>query len=601
MSKFKKILSGRPKSEWDAFRKQADADYEAEFAEELRLREEVLPFKKIPFQAKPTYDYVIERNIKIPMRDGIKLHAEVYRPEAEGTFPVLVNRGPYDCRSTLDDTPAVARCFAERGYVVICQDVRGRFGSEGEFVLNNEAEDGFDTVEWAGKQSWSNGKVGMFGISYNGLACLEAAREKSQYLKAIYPGMISYGVQESGIQQMQALGAWMLWAAYGSEGGNPLRIDLSHLPLCEIDALSGYDSDLFQIFVKNQMFAFESSPEEILSNLSEITIPTYSVTGWYDIFVDAQLDEWRQLKEMNPEARLMIGPYQHNLVEMSEMETPAIGKIPTKKTELKEYFFHMEYFFDQYLKDQKNELSENLAPVKIFVMGINEWRDEYEWPLARAVSKKLFLHSSGNAAIDLNDGVLSWEAPTEDQPTDGYEYDPLYPVHWTEDLDIWSILMTMGDRNTVQERPDVLTYSTPILNDDLEVTGPITAKIYASSSAPDTDFYVILVDVYPDGHTQYLTQGQLRARYRNGMESPQLLNAGEIVELDIVIQSTSNVFQKGHRLRIEITSSDYSRHARNQNVEDEEGVTANTAVAQNKIHHTEVHQSYIMLPIIPTQ
>ena len=126
-------------------------------------------------------------------------------------------------------------------------------------------------------------------------------------------------------------------------------------------------------------------------------------------------------------------------------------------------------------------------------------------------------------------------------------------------------------------RPDVLTYSTPILNDDLEVTGPITAKIYASSSAPDTDFYVILVDVYPDGHTQYLTQGQLRARYRNGMESPQLLNAGEIVELDIVIQSTSNVFQKGHRLRIEITSSDYSRHARNQNVEDEEGVTANTA------------------------
>ena len=142
---------------------------------------------------------------------------------------------------------------------------------------------------------------------------------------------------------------------------------------------------------------------------------------------------------------------------MSEMETPAIGKIPTKKTELKEYFFHMEYFFDQYLKDQKNELSENLAPVKIFVMGINEWRDEYEWPLARAVSKKLFLHSSGNAAIDLNDGVLSWEAPTADQPTDGYEYDPLYPVHWTEDLDIWSILMTMGDRNTVQERPDVLT------------------------------------------------------------------------------------------------------------------------------------------------
>ncbi len=592
------ITAQRTEEEWQAFRDQADADFESDTAEEMRRRAEELPIKEIPFRAEVQYDYVIDYGVRIPMRDGITLHAEVYRPDAEGAFPVVINRGPYDCRSTLDNTPAVARCLAKRGYIVVSQDVRGRFGSEGEPFLGNEAEDGIDTVNWAGTQPWSNGNVGMYGISYGAMTSLEAATGQSQYLKAIYPAMISYNSGPvSGIPALQTMGAWLLWAGYGKEGGNPLRIDLSHLPLVEIDENTGYGSELFKMLVTNTSLTRYTS-EEIEQRLKKINIPTTMIAAWYDIFLDGEIADWNLLHQNNPEARLIIGPYHHNLCEMEEMEHPGIGQLRTEHAELDEYFFAMETLFDTHLKGQG--VVED-APIRLYVMGRNEWRNEDEWPLARTHYKKLYFHSTGYAASDLNDGVMGWEPPVSDQAADAYDYNPLYPVTWSSEKDIWAILMNMGDRNEVEARPDVLTYTTPVLEEDLEVTGPIAAKIYAASSAPDTDFFVTLVDVHPDGHTQYLTQGQIRARYRKGMDQMELITPNEVYEYDISIQSTSNVFLKGHQLRIEISSSDFDRFARNQNVADDEGVTADTQTALNSILHTAEFPSQIVLPVIPNE
>lgn len=599
-----KVFSSRTEAEWQAFRDQADADWKVEMQEEMRIRKEVLPDKLIPFPSPVTHpEIIIEENVDVPMRDGVILRADVYRPKAEGRFPVLMNRGPYDKTASLDFTPSVMRNLARRGWVGICQDVRGRYASEGEYrPFANEIEDGVDSVEWAAAQPWSDGKVGMFGISYNGWTGLGAAVGRAPSLRCIYPGMIGYGMDSRrlGIPQLQGTLSWLLTSGQGQEERNRHRIDLNHLPLHEIDEHAGYPNRVFDAFASDEDFNISLSDEtakaEEVRDLAGIESKIYYVAGWYDELITETLDTWCQIRKTSPDTKLMIGPWHHNLCEMEE---PRIGKVPTDDVELKRYYEQMEMFFAHHLKGEENEVSQSDAPVKLYVMGRNVWRDEHEWPLRRAEFKRLYLHSSGRAGIDLEDGVLDWMPPNGEQIVDEYDYDPLDPVDWTAKLYIWSYLNEMGDREEVQQRKDVLVYSTSVLEEEIEVTGAVTTTLYAASDAPDTDFVVNLVDVHPDGHTQFLCSGIIRARYRNGIDKPELIEPGKVYKYEIKLTPTSNVFLKGHRIRIEVTSSDFSRFARNQNVAAPPGQSSEVKVAHQTVFHTGLHLSHIVLPVIP--
>ena len=591
--------------EWQAFRRQADAAWAEEVAEEERLRREVLPTKAIPFPSPVRYpEIVIEPDVPIPMRDGVVLRADVYRPDAGGKFPVAIYRGPYDKRSSLDDLPAVARNLAQRGYVCIAQDVRGRYASEGSYEpLATETVDGVDTVEWAAAQPWSTGRVGMFGVSYAGFVQFCAAIGRAPHLSCIYPAMIGYGFRsrKAGIPWLTSLGAWLVWAGQGRESGNGNRIDTWHLPLHEIDDKSGYPNPAFDALVNMDLdfrLPGEMPEETVREHLGNIEVPACCVAGWYDELLEDTLDRWVTLRETLPDARLIVGPWHHNLCDLEE---PRMGRVATEDIELKRYYEEMERFFARHLKGEEIASSEAPAPVRLYVMGRNTWRDEYEWPLARTQYRTLYLHSSGRAGASLDDGELQWQPPSREQPPDEYDYDPRDPVRWTHDVDIWSYLLEMGDRREVELRPDVLVYTSPALSEDTEITGRVKAVLFASSDAEDTDFVVNLVDVHPDGHTQYLTHGIVRARYRHGLENPTLLQPGEVCAYEIGLWPTSNVFLAGHRIRVEITSSDFDRYARNQNVAAAPGRSAETRVAHQSVFHSGDAASHLVVPVIPVQ
>ena len=589
---------------WQAFRRQADADWAEERAEEERIRREVLPTKALPFPSPVRYPEVVcDRNVPMRMRDGLVLRADIYRPSAEGRFPVTITRGPYDKTSSLDDTPAVARNLAQRGYVCIAQDVRGRYASDGSYEpFATELEDGVDSVEWAAAQPWSTGKVGMFGISYGGFVQFCAAAGGASHLSCIFPGMIGYGLhtRKGGIPWLTSLGAWLIWAGQGRECLNGNRIDTWHLPLHEIDDKAGYPTPAFDALVTMDLdhrLPGEIPKETARENLRNMEAATCCVAGWYDELLEDTLECWVELRETLPDARLVIGPWHHNLCDLEE---PRMGRVATGDIELKRYYEEMERFFARHLKGEESASSDTGAPIRLYVMGRNIWRNEHEWPLARSQYRKLYLHSGGSAGTSLEDGRLRWQAPAGEQPPDEYDYDPQDPVRWTHDVDIWSCLLEMGDRREVEQRPDVLVYTSPLLEHHTEITGCIKAVLFASSDCEDTDFVVNLVDVHPDGHTQYLTHGIVRARYRHGLENPQLLQPGTICTYEIGLRPTSNVFLAGHRIRVEITSSDFDRYARNQNVAAAPGRTAEMRVAHQVVFHSGDRLSHLVVPVIPS-
>jgi putative CocE/NonD family hydrolase len=412
--------------------------------------------------------------------------------------------------------------------------------------------------------------------------------------------MIGYGfnLRKTGIPPLQ-MAAWFIWAGLGRECKNPLRVDYAHLPLREIDDKSGYPSPQFEAIMTLDLDTMVRGeiPDELRDRrLAQIKTPTYTVGGWYDVVLTDTLDTWIRLKKTQPDLKLMIGPWHHNLCDM---EQARIGKVPTDDVEVKRYYEQMEMFFAHHLKGEENEVSRADAPVKLYVMGKNVWRNEYEWPLERTEYRSLYLHSSGNAGTDLEDGVLDWTPPQGEQAADKYAYDPLNPVSWWAGFDLWTFLDDMSGREDVEDRDDVLVYTTPALEEDLEVTGEIAATVYAASDAEDTDFVVTLVDVHPDGHAQYLSSGIIRARYRNGVERPELIEPGKVYKYEIRMNPTSNVFLKAHRIRIEVTSSDFDRYARNQNIAAASGQTAEVRVAHQTILHSGDHLSHVVLPVIP--
>jgi putative CocE/NonD family hydrolase len=585
------------------------------------------------------YEVTVDFDVPAKMSDGTILRANVYRPAGKGKWPVLLTRLPYGkdfpiARSVLD--PLIA---ARRGYVVIVQDTRGRFASGGEWdPFRREAQDGIDTIAWAARLHYSNGNVGMFGASYFGFTQWVAAVNQPPALKAMVP-FVSWNDPFNGVlfrggafelgasaNWQMSVGLNMIMRRYQNDP-DPRNMAQAIANLVkEIDALGseGYwelplkdefgplkRSGVGESFLETTAKAMDrqfAEPLMIKGKHERVTVPTFNVGGWYDIFLNDTIENFKTMREHGSteqarQSKLLIGPWTHTGAANNPVGELNFGfGAMAAFIDLQMDFVSMQLrWFDHWLKGIDTGML-NEAPIKLFVMGANVWRDEQEWPLARAVETRYYLHSEGHANTLNGDGLLSPAVP-EVEPADRYVYDPANPVITRGG----ALLMTPEfpggpyDQRATESREDVLVYSTPPLEQDVEVTGPIVVHLWAASSAPDTDFVARLVNVHPDGYARNLTDGIIRARYRRFAhgEAPSLLQPGETYEYEIDLWATSNVFKKGHRIRLDITCSNFPRWDRNPNTGHDFGVDDELVVAHQTILHDAEHPSHVVLPIVP--
>jgi putative CocE/NonD family hydrolase len=551
-------------------------------------------------------------NVPVRMRDGVTLRANVFRPAAPGRYPAILLRTPYGKGNAL--TPNY-ESFVNHGYAVVVEDVRGRYDSGGVFEpINQEINDGDDTLNWIGEQGWSDGGVGMYGGSYLGIAQWKAALTHNPHLKAIFPyvsGDDDYRDRFYSEGGALKLGHRLLWLEENMREPGfrapDFRSYVFALPERNEDLVAtGQRLGVWRKVADHPTYDQFWKDSSVRTHLKDFSVPVYSVGGWYDNYVESDLDAFSILRKRNPEDRIMIGPWPH--VFSASFEGVSFGKdslVPLRPEQLK--------WFGRWLKDEEPGLKEGLkeglkdkqppveeAPVRLFVMGVNQWRDEEEWPLKRALPTKFYLWG-GHANSLEGDGKLG-SKPERHAPASQFVYDPANPVPTRggavccdPKVFPWGPM----DQRPVEKRRDVLVYSTEPLSVDTEVTGPVKVALYASSTATDTDFTAKLVDVFPDGTARNLTDGLLRVRYRDSLEEAKLMEPGKVYRLNIDVGVTSNVFRAGHRIRLEISSSNFPRFDRNPNT----GATVADARQLRKATQTvygdwERH-SYVLLPIVP--
>jgi putative CocE/NonD family hydrolase len=573
--------------------------------------------------------HVYDIDVRIPMRDGVALAANVWRL-AEGEGPTLLVRLPYG-KDVMGITQSVMPdflAFLEAGYAVVVQDCRGTHRSEGEFVPHMaDRTDGEDTLAWIAGQPWSDGTVGMYGASYLGMVQWEAAATGSSALKAIAPSVTSIDNYEApwysagGALSLSLVTLWnaMMYTADAQrslalgEGSLPQVQELVQalltqeslndvLPTAEVPVLAAYGKwwDDWMAHPSHDGYwdAMELTPE-----LKNVTAPALNIGGWYDLYIGQTVRTFTAARQNAGSAqaregqRLIIGPWDHLSVD-GVYPDRSFGAMATAQlmglTDL-----HVK-FFDYWVKGDTAAL-DGVAPVKIFVMGIDQWRDEQDWPLPDTTWTDFHLGSAGHANTAGGDGVLTTE-PAAVAEHDTYLYDPRRPVPTAGGA---CLPMTPGfggpvDQRTVAGREDVLCFTGPVLEEPVEVTGPVSLTLFVSSSAVDTDFTAKLVDVFPDGKAINLCDGILRARYRNGLATEEPMEPGTVYEITVDLTATSNVFLPGHRIRLDVSSSNFPRYDRNTNTG---GVIAHETEAQmvpaiNRIHHGPEYPSRLVLPII---
>jgi putative CocE/NonD family hydrolase len=568
----------------------------------------------------------VDFDVPAPMRDGAVLRANIYRPAAQGRWPVLLTRLPYGKDFPLATAALDPAQAARRGYVVIVQDTRGTNTSDGDwYPFQAEADDSVDTIAWAADLPFSTGQVGMYGLSYFGFTQWAGAVRQPPALKAMVPSItwadpLNGLFYRGGAFELGTAANWHL-----SMGLNVLvrrhREDAATLgqgvaALCrEFDALGseGYWSlpladfaPLRRQAVAPAFFDTIAAPMDrtrgpaaaatIRDQLDQVQIPTFTMGGWYDIFLADTIASFAALHAQGTPAKLLIGPWSHTAQANPVGERSFGLGAQSRFIDLQSDFGGLQLrWFDHWLKGSNTGLMTE-APIKLFVMGANIWRDEQAWPLARGVTTPYYLRAGGR---------LRPEAPAAEAP-DHYDYDPANPVPTRGGALLMTPEYPAGpfDQRPIEARADVLVYMTPPLERDTEVTGPITVRLWAVSSAPDTDFVARLTDVAPDGRVYNLTDGIVRARYRHVAQGapPTLIEPGRPYAYEIDLWATSNLFRAGHRIGLQITSSCFPRWDRNPNTGHPFGADADQQVAHQTILHDQEHPSHVMLPIIgPTE
>jgi len=542
-------------------------------------------------------------DVMVPMRDGVRLATDAYLPEGPGPFPAILTRMPYGKTEPYCAMPAIARHWVAKGYAAVVQDVRGKWGSEGRFEANkigNEIPDGTDTIAWIAAQLWSDGRVGMWGESYFGFTSWAGAVGGHPALTCIAPGDITLdrfrGTYRYGALQLNTVGMWAIGMAARTYQGMA-HVDTWHLPLAEMANAGGVPSPYFDDVVANPTPGPFWTERSLLQALDLVRIPVLHWSGWYDNYLGRVIADWRDLRARNAPTRhnhLFIGPWDH---EGTADALHRVGLLPVDAGTGAHKWDTFQAFFDRYLMGLDNGFDRRGA-AHVYTMGADRWIDLENWPPPDAVATDIFLHSGGRANGLDGDGTLDRVRPG-DEPPDRFVYDPADPVADTVEIDCWSLAGQMGDRRPIERRADVLVYTSAPLEADLEVTGPITATLHIQSSAPDTDFTVALVDVFENQTAHLVQDGILRARYRESLEAPSLLEPGRPYTLTVDLWATSHVFRKGHWLRVEVSSSCFNRYDRNPNTADLFGRAPAGVKATQTIHHAADRASRITLPVRP--
>ncbi len=539
------------------------------------------------------------------MRDGITLSADVYLPRGGQALPTIVQWTPYE--STRERFIGWGVWFARRGYAAVVVDCRGRYESEGTFTAwETDGRDAHDTLTWAAGEQWSNGRIGTWGRSYGGLVQWQLVHLGHPNLACVAPQVIhdDYfwdGYWTGGAFQLAlTLGAAALWSSALALITGPSAADIvlsdrvvGHLPLIELDEVSiGRKVDYWRLWWEHQ--ENDAYWQQFRHRPEKVEVPIFQQGGWFDPYSGSHLRSFAAIDGRVP-SRVLMGPWSHE----EEVETfRGDVDLSAGVTVIRE---HELAFYDRYLKDEPNGWEER-PPLELFVLGANEWRGEHEWPLARTDFTPFYLRRGES---------LSRDEPGPDEPADRYAYDPADPVPTVGGVS--SVLtMTQGaetpvrpgpiDQRELERRDDVLVYTTEALDRDLEVVGPVEMVLYAASSARDTDWIVRLCDVHPDGSSIFVTEGIVRARYRNSHEgdSTELLEPGEVAEYRIRCYPAANVFRRGHRVRLDVTSSSFPRFSRNLNNGEDVGTSTRMVVAEQTVLHTDRYPSRVVLPVLPS-
>jgi putative CocE/NonD family hydrolase len=602
--------------------------------------------------APPTgpFAYHVDPNVFITMRDGARLAMDLYRPDgsADSKYPIVLIRTPYGNVPGHTFAEAAERVFASHGYVVAVQDKRGKYRSDGVYTVSGgDANDGYDTVDWLSKQPWSNGRIGTYGCSYVGDIQIFLAQTRHPALKAMIPqasnssvgsagGLYRYfGVREGGAINWASAIGW--FAAYGQKVSPKLPTSLEHDAYTADYApfnqppkppVLDYQRAWYYLPMKGALAAQGIPPTDFEDNITKIPtdpywtqlpymtesyvsdVPALFVNSWYDVGADVTLFQfnWFRTHSASQQARenqyFIMSPGVHCSSERQASANMVVGTRPMGDTRF-DYWGTYLAWFDRWLKDDKvaRKQIEAWPRVRYYEMGANAWKSADGWPVRGTHVMNLYLSSQGRANSLFGDGVL---AKHEREPgsagADTFVYDPGNPVPslggglcctGTDDLIPGAV-----DQRPVESRHDVLVYTSETLSSDVEVTGQVNMVLFVSSSAVDTDFTAKLIDVYPDGRAFNLMENILRVRYREGQTKEVWMHDGEVYPIHISLGATSNSFGAGHRIRLEVSSSNFPQFDRNLNIGGNNAEGTHWVTATNTVHHSTLYPSRLELPIV---
>lgn len=589
---------------------------------------------------------IVDQKVMMPMRDGIRLATDIYRPKTSGKVPIIFSRTPYNFNTWVDGvkqtrTAEQAYEAVKRGYAYVVQNERGRFFSEGDWgILGMPLTDGYDAFEWMSNQAWSNGKIGTIGCSSTaewqmavsaldhpshaamvpqgfgaGIGTVGDIKEQGNWYRGGVEQLLFfawlYGVEQDKFKPRIPEGATQedlirISRFYDLSPKNPpidMSEALSHLPLTDIVKNIHGKQEIFDDLVvrkPNDPAWYEGG---LYHDTMEISSPSFWFVSWYDVSVTPNLALFNHVRNTSKDPQvkenqyLLIAPTLHCAFTRAT-ENTIVGQRSVGDARLN-YEEQIYSWFDLWLKGEKNDFKEKTPRVQYYTMGSNEWKSADQWPPADSKMTTFYLNSDGKANTLIGNGTLTKKRPSKDHP-DSFIYDPMDPVKSLGGNVCCTGNAVEGgafDQQKSEENPNILVYTSDVLKEGVEVTGFIESTLYVSSDAKDTDFTIKLIDVYPDGTAYNLDETIQRVRYREGYDKEVFMEDGKVYKVDLTPMATSNYFKKGHRIRIEVSSSNFPRFARNlntggNNYDETEGV-----IAENKVHHSKKYPSHIRLPI----
>lgn len=590
---------------------------------------------------------IVEQKVMMPMRDGVRLATDIYRPKTDKKVPIIFVRTPYNFNTWQegefnDRYPKRALEAVKRGYAYVIQNERGRYYSEGEWdILGVPLTDGYDAFSWMAEQEWSNGKIGTLGCSSTAEWQMAVAALDHPSHAAMVPQGFGAGVGQVGDLMEQGnwyrggaeqllFFAWLYGVEHdvykpripeGATQEDLLRISrfydlapdnpkvdmseaLSHLPITDILKNVEGKKEIFDKMVRRKPNDPQWYDGGLYHDSMEFGVPSFWFASWYDVSITPNLKLFNHLRENASSAEvrenqyMVIAPTLHCAYTRAT-ENTIVGERSVGDARLN-YDEQIYAWFDHWLKNEDNNFQENTPRVQFYTMGKNIWQASETWPPEDVKEVTYYLESGGNANTLHGDGTLSTKKPSRNDSPDSYTYDPENPVtSYGGNVCCTGNAVQGGafDQQQMEERDDILVYTSEPLKKGTEVSGFINATLYVSSDAKDTDFTIKLIDVYPDGTAYNLDETIQRARYREGYDKEVFMEDGEVYELELTPMSTSNYFEEGHRIRIEISSSNFPRFARNLNTGGDNYDEFEGVIANNKIHHSKQYPSRIVLPI----